>query len=284
MVIIYIHRDGFAPYIHLEEQGNYKIYRRVGNGKATIGYMELKNMFNQSLSIEKEVQQYRQQRIDYYRNQEDTSDHRYSRFLLFHIIPDTFTDSTYRKNFFLLQRNQPGLKLQSIFNGTCCDFRAQPNVDGIRYPSNSNTGADCMLNNNGVVECFLPLNAFLHIDDQYPHGRFPSIAIWDRFEPVVGQYINILGFLLETKRIFLCISILGCKNAVSESSEYTFYPGSVDRNTINCNPIAIENIDDEQSIDDALKWLKLEYLLSLGIKSSEYLNKLIEELSDNDHQ
>ena len=284
VVIIYVHRDGYAPYVHLENETNYKIFKRVGNGKNAVGYMELKNMFNQSLSIENEVQQYRQRRIDYYRSQEDTAHFRHSRFLLFHIIPDTFTDSTYKKNLFLFQRQQPGLKLQSIFNGTCCDFRAQPNVDGIRYPSNSNSGADCMLNNNGIAECFLPLYDFLDIDEKNPNGRFPSVAIWERFEPVVGQYINVMKSLLETKRLFLCVSIMGCKYAVSESSSYTFYPGSIDRYTIICNPIAIENIDSEDNIDEAMKWLQLEYMLSLGIKSSKTLEKLIKELSNNGNE
>ena len=114
-------------------------------------------IYNQFLSIGEEVQRFRRRRIDYYRDQEDTEQFRYSRFLLFHIIPDPFTDSGYKKNLFLLQRRQPGLKLHPIFNGTCCDFRAQPNVDGIRYPSDSNSGADCQLYNNGIAECFIPL-------------------------------------------------------------------------------------------------------------------------------
>lgn len=281
VVIIYVHRDGYAPYVHLENEVNYRIFKRTGNGKTAVGYVEMKNMFNQSLSIEEEVQRFRQRRIDYYRDQEDTEQFRYSRFLLFHIIPDTFTDSSYKKNLFLLQHRQPGLKLHTIFNGTCCDFRTQPNVDGIRYPSNSNSDADCQLYNSGIAECFIPLFEFMHIDERYPHGRFPSIAIWERFEPVVGQYINVMKSLLDAKRIFLCVSILGCKHAVTENPADTWYPGRVDRNTIICNPVTIERIDSEDDIDNAMKWLQFEYLLSLGIKSSKTMTSLINELYDH---
>lgn len=284
VVIIYIHRDGYAPYVHLENETNYKIFKRIGNGKIAVGYMELKNMFNQSLSIEDEVRQYRQCRIDYYRNQEETADFRYSRFLLFHIIPDTFTDSTYKKNLFLLQRQQRNLKFRSIFDGTCWDSWIQPNVDGIRFSSSGNTGADCLLNNNGIAECFIPLYEFLHIGDRYPYGKFPSVAVWERFDSVVGQYINVMKPLLETKRLFLCVSIIGCKNAMSESDAETYYPGRLDRDTIICDPVVIENIDVERDIEDAMKWLQLEYFLSLGIKSPNVLNDLIQGLSVNDNE
>ena len=128
---------------------------------------------------------------------------------------------------------------------------------------------------------FIPLFEFMHIDERYPHGRFPSIAIWERFEPVVGQYINVMKSLLDTKRIFLCVSILGCKHAVTENPADTWYPGRVDRNTIICNPVTIERIDSEEDIDNAMKWLQFEYLLSLGIKSSKTMTSLINELSDH---
>ena len=36
VVIIYIKRDNFAPYTHVEDEKNYKIYKRVGNKKQTI--------------------------------------------------------------------------------------------------------------------------------------------------------------------------------------------------------------------------------------------------------
>lgn len=53
VVIIYIKRDGFAPYVYVEDENNYRIFKRTGNKKQTVTYSELKNMFNQSISLEK---------------------------------------------------------------------------------------------------------------------------------------------------------------------------------------------------------------------------------------
>ena len=39
-----------------------------------------------------------------------------------------------------------------------------------------------------------------------------------------------------------------------------------------------QNIENESFVDNALKRLQIEYALALGIKSSETLNKLIEEV------
>lgn len=81
VVILQVLKDSYSPYLYMENESNYRIYKRVGNGKSCIGYTELKNMFNQSLSIEKQVQKYREERILYFKSTEDTDDYRYSKFM-----------------------------------------------------------------------------------------------------------------------------------------------------------------------------------------------------------
>lgn len=93
VVVIYIKHDSFAPYTHIKDENNYLMFKRSGNKKITMTYAEMKNMFNQSLSLDKEIRNYRIERIDYYRSQAETEQSIYSRFLLFHIIPETFLDS-----------------------------------------------------------------------------------------------------------------------------------------------------------------------------------------------
>ena len=53
-------------------------------------------MFTNSLSLEKEVERFRRERIDSFRMQEDTEDYKYSKFMMLHIIPETFLDSNYK--------------------------------------------------------------------------------------------------------------------------------------------------------------------------------------------
>ena len=47
-------------------------------------------MFNQSLSLDKEIYNYRKERIQYYSEQSENKNDTFSRFLLLHIIPETF--------------------------------------------------------------------------------------------------------------------------------------------------------------------------------------------------
>lgn len=279
VVVIQIHRDDFTPYLHLENEMNYMAYKRVGNGKTPIGYVELKNMFNQSLSIENEIQAYRQRRIAYYRSQEDTEDKRYSQFMLVHVIPDTFIDSSYRKNMFILQRKNPRLSLGSIFNN---GYNSQPNADGLRFPDYRETAVG-LLTNQGIAEYFAPLMETLYPSDKHPYGYFPCDYHWEQIEKIVKKYISIMKSILETKRLFICISVLGCKGVTTNDSFERYYKGHIDRDTVLCVPISINDIDNETEVDNSIKWLKIEYYLSLGIKANDELDKLVAEVIDDDN-
>lgn len=90
--------------------------------------------------------------------------------------------------------------------------------------------------------------------------------------------------MLETKRLFLCISVLGSKDVISRQNQYGQATGVIDRNTILCNPIIIEDMTDKEGVKTALKWLNLEYFLSLGINDGKEFNQLVAEVSRNDNQ
>lgn len=276
IVIIHVKADSFVPYIHVENEIDYRIFKRVGNGKRSVGYVELKNMFNQSLSIEKEVQLYRQDRINYYRSLEDTPDRKYSMFMLLHIIPDTFMDSHYNYPIFLAER-QKKIRLSEIFTSVSCGGYSTPNVDGLRFPS-YNEEAECQINNTGVAEVFFPLSGVLTIDEKYPSGFFASTYVWERIAPVVENYIAKMKQILHTKRFFVCLSIMGCKGIVTEDSWERVYRGKIDRNTVICAPVVFENIDIEDRNDISLKLFQIEFALALGIKNSKVLQKLISEV------
>ena len=84
--------------------------------------------------------------------------------------------------------------------------------------------------------------------------------------------------IIDTKRVFISISIIGCKDVATEDNFFRDYRGKIDREVMLCEPVVIENIENESFVDNALKRLQIEYALALGIKSSETLNKLIEEV------
>ena len=283
VVVIQIRKDGFAPYIHLENDTNYKAYKRVGNGKSPIGYVELKKMFNQSLSLENEVHEFRKKRINFHREQEDEPNKRNLKFILFHIIPDSFSDSSTRRNMFLLHKQNPSLDFCSIFRKLCGSCLVYPNVDGMRF---AGRGIESwgLIYNNGIAECYCASSDYWMCNQTNQKVSFAYKAFWDDVQPVVWNYIETMKEMLETKRLFLCISVLGSKDVISRINQYGQATGVIDRNTILCNPIIIEDMTDKEDVKTALKWLKMEYFLSLGINDGKEFNQLMAEVSNNDYQ
>lgn len=280
IVVIYVHRDFFAPYVHIENEKNYRIYKRIGNGKISMNYLEVKNMFNQSLSIEKEVRNYRRDRVRYFRELADTEDSKYTRFLLLHIIPDTFTDSSYNKKVFVLESREQ-LRFGDMFTSVDCNSTSIPNVDGLRFKSYRDE-EECRINNDCSIEVFQSLCEYLNIGyidaKKYPKGYLASSAVWDRIEPVVFNYIAKMKGILVTKRVFVCLSIVGCKGAITDNNAMHFYNGKIDRDIMFCEPIAFENIADDSSVERLMKQVHLEFLLALGVRYSDAVKRLLNEV------
>jgi len=278
VVVIQIRKDGFAPYMHLENDTNYKAYKRVGNGKTPIGYVELKNMFNQALTLETEIQAFRQKRIDFYRSHVDTEDETYSKFVLVHIIPDSFMDTYSRKNMFLLSKQRPDIRFHSLFSALRCNYLPRPNVDGIRFVG-ENFKSEGQVYNNGIVECFMPVNPCEYIRGLEVNRHFSYHFSWLDIWEVVAHYLDVMPSLLDTQRVFACVSVVGCMNIVSNHNECGQSIGSIDRDVVMSSPIVFENISDDENVATSIKWLQLEYYLSLGVREDTELTKLIADVS-----
>lgn len=282
VVIIYIKRDNFAPYTHVEDEKNYKIYKRVGNKKQTITYTELKNMFNQSLSLDKEIYNYRMDRINFYRNQEDDEQYTYSQFLMLHIIPETFLDPAYNQNMLALEKNK-GMQFSSVFSEFYCSTYSIPCVDGLRFVpySKQYPKSECYIYNNGIAECFFPMRESLNYgSDKYPDGYISWKYVWDKICGTVYKYNETCKSLCSETKLYVCLSIVGCKGVRSTGEEAFFhnYIGKIDRNLILCNPISIDNIESKEEEELLLKKLYIEYMISIGKKFDDYLDKFIKEI------
>lgn len=282
IVVVFVKHDSFAPYTHIENEKSYVMYKRSGNGKKIMSYTELKNMFNQSLSLDKEIYNYRKERIDYFKSQAETEDSKYSRFLLLHIIPETFLDSSYNQNMFILEKTKRK-HFSTMFLQTGCGSIYMPCVDGVRYiPYNDNSiQSEGYVNNNGVVECFLPLdNTILHINNKYPNGFMPWEYIWNMLEPLFLNYAESFKQVYSSEKVYMCISVIGCKGVTSESGELYFFRKSIDRNLVVCSPVIVNDLNDEDEVTLVLKKLSIEFLLSIGVTNSEELTELIREVYD----
>lgn len=283
IVILYIKHDSFAPYLHVENEKNYQAFRRTGNKKATMTYTELRNMFNQSLSLDKEIYNYRKERIQYYNEQSEEKDDIHSRFLLLHIIPDTFTDSSFSQNVFFLEKDKQ-ISFASIFNEFSSNQRSMPCVDGLHFLHDERAfdKTEGYVNNNGVIECFFPLKNHLHLNDNYhKNGFFARDYIWDRINGALFNYKKIFESIISDCRIYICLSIIGCKGITTQTPEeegWIYYTGSIDRDRIMCNPIVVEKLSDNDNFWFSLKMLQIEYLQSIGVKYDKKLDALMKEV------
>lgn len=284
IVVIFVKRDNFAPYTHIENESCYVMCKRSGNEKKLISYLEMKNMFNQSLSLEKEICNYRKERIEYYKNQAEADNNSCSCFLLFHIVPETFLDTSYNKNMFVLDKFN-GRDFSQIFSEFCCATTAIPCVDGLRYVQYDSRyePSECYIYNSGIVECYYVLDDTVrHVDEnKYPNGFIPWKYIWDKLQNTYEKYKEKFKDIYSDDKIYLCVSIVGCKGVTSEDKMgYFRHMGKIDRDLVMCSPVCINNLNDDNENELILKKLYIEYLLSIGVRKDEELTKLIKEVYD----
>lgn len=267
LVVLYVEHDYYAPYLHLEDHTNYKIYKRNGNRKDVIGYTELKNMFMQSQALERDILEFRKRRIEYY--QEDELE----QFMLFHIIPESFL--SVRKDLFLIER-QSNKSFMAVFSYAGINSLSTPCVDGLRF---MNTLGDekAIIYNTGIVEYLLPLKPFIALEDSllYLHD------IWERVDYVSQGYQSSMPEIFGNQRYFGCISIVGCKGIASEIDKNRQLETVIDRNLLVCEPVVFTKIEDSDTFYYNLRRLHLEYLLALGIKRDPLINELIREITSN---
>ena len=254
IVVLYIYHDFLAPYIHLEDNKNYRIYKRVGNSKVIVGYSELKNMFTTSLSLEKEVERFRRERIDNYIAQEDNDNQQYSQFLMLHIIPDTFLDSNYNNPLYVLYRS--GKLGSELFSEFGCNDQVFPTIEGIRFTSYNRNDVS-LLYNNGIAECFYSISEDLYPTQNYPKGFFRKDEYWERIENTILKYCKSLNTVLFAQRLFICISIIGGRDIVTEDEAAFSMKSVIDRNYLTCTPNVITDFHSAESLKDDLKTAKL---------------------------
>ena len=83
---------------------------------------------------------------------------------------------------------------------------------------------------------------------------------------------------LETSRIFVCVSIIGCAGVVTEDEFDADFRGNIDRNELICDPVCIEDYSNDEIVEEAKRELLLNYYLALGIQRGKELSQLIEQM------
>lgn len=275
VVVVAVMRDSYAPYLHLENEKDFRAYKRIGNGKRPLSYTELKNMFIQSRSLERDVLEYRHERMNYFRENNESVGGKDLRFMLLHIIPETFTDSSYNQSVYQLMRSGKA-QYSPMFSSLGCGGRPFPNVDGLRYCHYQGV-SECFVNNNGIVECFLALdNEYTGTFDRSEREFLAHAKLWDDIESVVSYYLEKFVPNVEASRVFICLTFVGCRGLVTDTKSLSYFgeDSIIDRNELMCSPIALYKNEDAT---ETLSILKVEYLLSLGIRNSPELEDFVKK-------
>lgn len=269
-VILYVHHDFFAPYVFLENNQDYRVYKRVGNSVRVVTYEEMKTMFSQSITFEKELEQYRKNRINLFYNQEAA--YHEEQFMLLHMIPETFLDSSYNNPIYYYARK--GMRFSALFAPFKCDIRLIPTAAGIRY-ANQEYGTECRLQNNGIAEIYCPLKDYINTKDE-PKGTLYTLWLWGDIERFVRAYAEKSSLLANSVRVFAGLSIVGCKDVKTDDD----WPkaGSIERHMLVCEPVVFEDMTDSSQLEYDLKRFKLETLLSLGTHSIGEIDQLLSEV------
>ena len=77
--------------------------------------------------------------------------------------------------------------------------------------------------------------------------------------------------------MFVCISIIGCKGAITENDFGAYSTSVVDRYYLVFTTVVFDNIYDYKSYERDIIDLRIEYMLSLGIRKHFELQKLIDK-------
>ena len=290
IVIMFIQHDFFAPYIHLADQKNYKIYKRARKGKMIMDYQEIKTMFTQSINLETEIERVRSERIGFFLEQEDDQEHTYSQFFLMHILPETFFDYNYNKSMFVLEHK--GARFAPIFLPFDCVARSVPTPEGLRYLGSS-IKAECKLNNNGVAEFFYPIRKELHVGllGENDKGQLQYRELWQKIENSIHSYVDIMYQYIKLQRFFVCFSVIGCKDVLVEKNNVTYWSMGIeetidnrlDRNKLLCYPSVFELTKKGKINDNEMSRAHLDFLTSLGVKYDQTIHMIIEKIYGENH-
>ena len=278
VVILFVRHDRFAPYIHVEEEKNYKIYRRYGNGKRVIPYTELRQMFNQSFTLEQSISDYTHKRIEYYRSIGKAFGEKFVHIML---IPETYMDYSYRHNIFVLERSE-NVNFGSMFSSFGCNTPSIPCVDGIRFIPYYDTKycSEAYVRNNGVVEACMALDDEVQRDgSRYPDGFLAWEWLWNKIREICYLYTKVFNDINTGERVYICLSLVGCRNVETEDKEFIMdYTGKIDRDEIICEPVELIKIDDSDEFEILMKKMYISFLLAIGVKHDKKLSELIDEV------
>ena len=263
VVVLYIQRGLYKPYITEEPEGQFHFYIRHGNKKQAMSYTEIRNGFLNAAMLSEDIKSFRKERLEEHITEMKKP------FALVQVIPATFR-SDYLPMYDMYREGQ--LDFDDLFNGMIRD-RAVPNVDGVYFPDYSELRdfEKLQIFNNGTVE--------LKIDFEIREQNSKSQQLKTERYLIIFDFVEELKNLIygtstmyrklgRSTAMYVCVTIVGCKDLWNYTANAygANTPTKVDRNQIVCMPIEIRNIQDDQQVREGIENCIRMTKYSLGIR------------------
>ena len=263
VVVLYIQRGLYKPYITEEPEGQFHFYIRHGNKKQAMSYTEIRNGFLNAAMLSEDIKSFRKERLEEHITEMKKP------FALVQVIPATFR-SDYVPMYDMYREGK--LDFDNLFNGMIRD-RAVPNVDGVYFPDYSKLRdfEKLQIFNNGTVE--------LKIDFEIREQNSKSQQLKTERYLIIFDFVEELKNLIygtstmyrklgRSTAMYVCVTIVGCKDLWNYTANAygANTPTKVDRNQIVCMPIEIRNIQDDQQVREGIENCIRMTKYSLGIR------------------
>lgn len=263
VVVLYIQRGLYKPYITEEPEGQFHFYIRHGNKKQAMSYTEIRNGFLNAAMLSEDIKSFRKERLEEHITEMKKP------FALVQVIPATFR-SDYVPMYDMYREGK--LDFDNLFNGMIRD-RAVPNVDGVYFPDYSKLRdfEKLQIFNNGTVE--------LKIDFEIREQNSKSQQLKTERYLIIFDFVEELKNLIygtstmyrklgRSTAMYVCVTIVGCKDLWNYTANAygANTPTKVDRNQIVCMPIEIRNIQDDQQVREGMENCIRMTKYSLGIR------------------
>ena len=263
VVVLYIQRGLYKPYITEEPEGQFHFYIRHGNKKQAMSYTEIRNGFLNAAMLSEDIKSFRKERLEEHITEMKKP------FALVQVIPATFR-SDYVPMYDMYREGK--LDFDNLFNGMVRD-RAVPNVDGVYFPDYSKLRdfEKLQIFNNGTVE--------LKIDFEIREQNSKSQQLKTERYLIIFDFVEELKNLIygtstmyrklgRSTAMYVCVTIVGCKDLWNYTANAygANTPTKVDRNQIVCMPIEIRNIQDDQQVREGIENCIRMTKYSLGIR------------------
>ena len=276
VVIIYVEKGSYSPYVCRKNDESYYFYKRSGNKKRMLNYKEVEQMFKYSNSLSNAIKEFVEDRIDILRNYNLQDLHIETKGIItLHIIPDDFQSNNEISKMFYKEKNEK-INFSRVFNGFCLE-RSIPFVDGLIYNNISyDNGLKVRIYNNGIVELSIDINKYvISTDKLYKKEKLLLVGeIIEKITDMSKCYIDNKDIFTNSKRLFLCTSIIDAEGLISERDEFNIFVNRVSDVYNLCPPIEISDVDNEIIVDEAIDNLITVVCLSCGIKNiDKYLLK-----------